>query len=99
MSGGRRSGPAPLEGNGIMNLAYGYIAQTLQTHDELTAARINEQRRIAADRRADEDERADGRHSALRGLGGQVHRRGVRGARGARSARGARNVHGLRTAH
>jgi len=42
----------------IMNLAAGYIAQTLQTHDELVAARVNEHRRNAADRRADRAERA-----------------------------------------
>ncbi len=42
-----------------MNLAHGYVAQTLQTHDELIAARVNEQRRIVAERRADERERAD----------------------------------------
>ena len=41
-----------------MNLAHGYVAQTLQTHDELIAARVNEQRRIVAERRADERERA-----------------------------------------
>lgn len=41
-----------------MNLAAGYIAQTLQTHDELVAARVNEHRRIAADRRADRAEQA-----------------------------------------
>ena len=40
-----------------MNLAAGYIAQTLQTHDELVAARVNEHRRNAADRRADRAER------------------------------------------
>ena len=50
-----------------MNLAHGYVAQTLQTHDELIAARVNEQRRIVADRRADEGERADARPST--GLG------------------------------
>jgi hypothetical protein len=49
-----------------MNLAHGYVAQTLQTHDELIAARVNEQRRIVADRRADEGERADaGLHGGL----------------------------------
>jgi hypothetical protein len=49
-----------------MNLAYGYVAQTLQTHDELVAARINEQRRIAAERRANAGERADaGRRPGL----------------------------------
>ena len=49
-----------------MNLAYGYLAQTLQTHDEQVAARINEQRRMAAARRADEGERIDaGRRPGL----------------------------------
>jgi hypothetical protein len=49
-----------------MNLAYGYVAQTLQTHDEQVAARINEQRRMAAARRADEGERVDaGRRPSL----------------------------------
>ena len=42
-----------------MNLAAGYIAQTLQTHDEHIAARVNQQRRFAADRRADAAERAE----------------------------------------
>jgi hypothetical protein len=42
----------------IMNLAAGYIAQAMQTHDELVAARVNEHRRNAADRRADRAERA-----------------------------------------
>ena len=46
----------------IMNLAAGYIAQTLQTHDELVAARVNEHRRNAADRRADRAERAARAH-------------------------------------
>ena len=64
-----------------MNLAHGYIAHTLQTHDELVAARVNEQRRIAAERRADEGERLLQRHG--QGLGhrfaewrhGREHRR------------------------
>ena len=81
-----------------MNLAYGYIAQTLQTHDELTAARINEQRRIAADRRADQGERTDGRTSRLHRAGLRLHSRGARNARRAGGA-GARSIHGLRTAH
>ena len=42
-----------------MNLAAGYIAQTLQTHDEHIAARVNQQRRAVADRRADAAERAE----------------------------------------
>jgi hypothetical protein len=42
-----------------MNLAYGFVAQTLQTHDELVAVRFNEQRRITADRRAERAERAE----------------------------------------
>ncbi len=44
-----------------MNLAHGYITQTLQTHDELVAARTIELRRAVAERRAEEGERADGR--------------------------------------
>ncbi|MDR6906441.1 hypothetical protein J2X63_002127 [Agromyces sp. 3263] len=50
-----------------MELAYAYVAQTLQTHDELVAARVNQQRRIAAERRADDGERAEQRHG--QGLG------------------------------
>jgi hypothetical protein len=42
-----------------MNLAAGYIAHTLQTHDESIADRVNEQRRRAADRRADGAGRAE----------------------------------------
>jgi hypothetical protein len=42
----------------IMNLAAGYIAQAMQTHDELVAARVNQHRRSAAERRADRDEQA-----------------------------------------
>ena len=41
-----------------MNLAAGYIAQAMQTHDELVAARVNQHRRSAAERRADRDEQA-----------------------------------------
>ena len=89
MSGGRRSGPAPLEGNGIMNLAYGYIAQTLQTSDELTAARINEQRRMAAERRADEgerSERAERREARLRRRAARQQGRSAHAARGLSAA-------------
>ena len=50
-----------------MNLAHGYLAQTLQTHDELEAARINEQRRIVAERRAEDGELAERRRGS--GLG------------------------------
>ncbi|GGI45786.1 hypothetical protein BCL57_001561 [Agromyces flavus] len=32
-----------------MNLAAGYIAQTLRAHDEHLAGRVNEQRRMAAE--------------------------------------------------
>jgi len=56
-----------------MNLAAGYIAQTLQTHDELDAARANEQRRMAADRRATAAERAERKARAQRdGLLGRL---------------------------
>ena len=72
-----------------MNLAHGYISQTLQTHDELIAARVNEQRRIDAERRADEGERADGdrRH----GLGHRFSEW--------RHGREIRRIHGLPVAH
>ena len=61
-----REGP---EGIGIMELAYGFVAQTLQTHDELVAGRLNERRRAAADRRADEGERAEQGHGRGHGNG------------------------------
>lgn len=81
-----------------MNLAYGYVAETLQTHDELTAARVNEQRRLAAERLADESERAlvDGRPGLRHRLGERLH---GRGAHGAHAGAGARSAHGLRAAH
>ena len=71
-----------------MNLAYGYIAETLQTHDELTAARINEQRRVATERRADAGEHvlADGRPGVLRRLRTRWPARGIRGSHGLRAA-------------
>ena len=59
-AGTDREGP---EGIGIMELAYGFVAQTLQTHDELVAGRLNEHRRAAADRR--EIGRASGRERVL----------------------------------
>ncbi|MFF2271724.1 hypothetical protein ACFVTX_05605 [Agromyces sp. NPDC058136] len=42
-----------------MNLAVGYIAQTLQTADEREAAIANERRRRVHERRAVEAERAE----------------------------------------
>ncbi|RZS64509.1 hypothetical protein EV187_2896 [Agromyces ramosus] len=72
-----------------MNLAHGYVSQTLQTHDEQLAVRINEQRRIAAERRADKGERADaGRRP---GLGHRFSEW--------RHARATRRIHGLPVAH
>ncbi|MGW9630256.1 hypothetical protein ACWGST_06095 [Agromyces sp. NPDC055520] len=70
-----------------MNLAYGYVAQTLQKHDEFEAARVNERRRNAADRRAFEAERADGK----RGLAGRFAEW--------RQGRSRQRVHGLPVAH
>jgi len=72
-----------------MNLAHGYVAQTLQTHDELIAARVNEQRRIVADRQADEGERADAgpRHGLGNRLSEWWH------------GRPARRIEGLPIAH
>ena len=72
-----------------MNLAHGYVAQTLQTHDGLIAARVNEQRRIAAERRADEGERADDAHR--QGLGHRFSEW--------RHGRPARRIEGLPVAH
>ena len=72
-----------------MNLAHGYVAQTLQTHDELIAARVNEHRRIAAERRADEGERADDAHR--QGLGHRFSEW--------RHGRPARRIEGLPVAH
>lgn len=76
-----------------MNLAHGYIAQTLQTHDELVAARVNEQRRMAADRRALEGERADGRSGLLHRVNDRLH------GRGGHVARDSGGIHGARVAH
>ncbi|NYG21133.1 hypothetical protein BJY17_001880 [Agromyces hippuratus] len=70
-----------------MNLAYGYVAQTLQMHDELEAGRVNERRRNAADRRAQEGERADGGHR-LSGRFGEW-----------RQGRSRQRIHGLPVAH
>ena len=70
-----------------MNLAYGYVAQTLQMHDELDAGRVNERRRNAADRRALQGERSDGR----RGLAGRFAEW--------RQGRGRQRIHGLPVAH
>ena len=72
-----------------MNLAHGYISQTLQTHDEQLAVRINEQRRIAAERRADEGEHADA--GRRQGLGHRFTEW--------RQARAGRRIHGLPVAH
>jgi hypothetical protein len=71
-----------------MDLAHGYLSQTLQSHDEQLAVRINEQRRIAAERRAEEGERADdGRHH----FGNRFSEW--------RQARAGRRLHGLPVAH
>jgi len=72
-----------------MNLAHGYLSQTLQTHDEQLADRINEQRRLAAERRAVEGERADA--GRRQGLGNRFSEW--------RHARGGRRIHGLPVAH
>ena len=72
-----------------MNLATGYISQTLQTHDEQLAVRINEQRRIAAERRADAGELAEAGHR--QGLGHRFSEW--------RHARAGRRIHGLPVAH
>ncbi|KRC61024.1 hypothetical protein ASE14_08725 [Agromyces sp. Root81] len=70
-----------------MNLAYGYVAQTLQMHDELEAGRVNERRRNAADRRSLEGERADG----PQGLFGRFAEW--------RQGRSRQRIHGLPVAH
>ena len=87
-----RSDTAVLEGIEIMNLAYGYVAQTLQTHDELVATRINEQHRNAAAQRAERADRVEGgeragrRASLAHRLGERLHGRDARDIRGARTA-------------
>lgn len=58
-----------------MNLAVGYIAQTLQTADEREAAIVNERRRRADERRLDEAERTD-RAERAAGRRGILHRAG-----------------------
>ena len=69
-----------------MNLAYAYVAQTLQTHDELVAAGTNERRRIAT------DSTVGGGHAGGRGpslaqrIGRRMHRRSVSGIHGAHAA-------------
>ena len=69
-----------------MNLAVGYIAQTLQTADEREAAVVNERRRRAHERRLEEGERAERAARAERATGrrGILHR-----SRGATTARPA----------
>jgi hypothetical protein len=55
-----------------MELAYGYLALALQTHDELVASRMNERRRMAAERRAEAGgsaDRTDGVSASWRGSG------------------------------
>ena len=69
-----------------MNLAYGYVAQTLHTHDELVAADFNERRRIAAARRAEQGTSASGRASIVQRISERMHRRSVAGMHGARAA-------------
>ena len=81
-----RSDTAVLEGIEIMNLAYGYVAQTLHTHDELVAAGFNERRRIAAEDSAARGERAGGRASLVQRISERMHRRSVAGMHGAPAA-------------
>ena len=69
-----------------MNLAYGFVAQTLQTHDELVATRVNEQRRNTAAKRAERAERAGRRPGLAQRLGERLHGRDARDIRGARAA-------------
>ncbi|MFE6965523.1 hypothetical protein ACFVAJ_10430 [Agromyces sp. NPDC057679] len=71
-----------------MNLAVGYIAQTLQTADEREAAVVNERRRRAHERRLDEGERAEraGRRGILHRIGGGAQSRRHRGTTAARPA-------------
>ncbi|WP_022888587.1 hypothetical protein [Agromyces italicus] len=58
-----------------MNLAVGYIAQTLQTADEREAAIVNERRRRALERRLDEAERSERVEGAERaGRAGRAER-------------------------
>lgn len=52
-----------------MDLAYTYVAHALQGHDEIEAARINEHRRMAADREAFGAERVE-----FAARGGFLHR-------------------------
>ncbi|MEF3405472.1 hypothetical protein [Agromyces sp. CCNWLW203] len=73
-----------------MNLAYGYVAQTLQMHDELDAGRLNERRRNAADRRALAGEHAERRHGRT-GLTGRFAEW--------RQGRSRQRIHGLPVAH
>ena len=81
-----RPDTAVLEGIEIMNLAYGYVAQTLQTHDELVAAGFNERRRIVADDSAARGEGVTGRAGLVQRIGERMHRRSVSGIHGARAA-------------
>ncbi|HZW42611.1 MAG TPA: hypothetical protein VFE99_09915 [Agromyces sp.] len=69
-----------------MNLAYGFVAQTLQTHDELVATRINEQHRNAAAQRAERAERVGRRPTLAHRIGERLHGRDARDIRGARAA-------------
>ena len=74
-----------------MDLAYGFIAQALKTHDDLMVARMQERRRMVADQRAEAGASVDVRVGFLRRLSKRWHGRGVR--------RDARAGHGLRAAH
>ncbi|MGI9822145.1 hypothetical protein [Agromyces sp. Marseille-Q5079] len=59
-----------------MSLAYGYLAETMQSHDEREAARIHEQRLAVADRRAFDAERAarDGQVAVAGATPSRLHR-------------------------
>lgn len=80
-----------------MNLATGFIAQTLQAHDELLAARINEQRRVSVERRDEEGGRAVGRSSLLQVLSDRLLGRGS--SAGTRGTGAGGHAQGLRAAH
>ena len=70
-----------------MDLAVGYVALAMQTHDELVSDQANERRRIVAERRVEAGDRADHRSPT--------------GHRFAEWRHGRRNerIHGLPVAH
>jgi hypothetical protein len=69
-----------------MDLAYGFIAQTLKTNDDIIAARIEEWHRLTADPRAESGETVEDRSTFLGRLGERWRGRSARRPHGLRAA-------------